>query len=62
MGSKMAEFHQEPGRDETPDEAESAILKGLRYLCLEARLADRRLLAETIARALREYARQINRR
>jgi hypothetical protein len=53
----MAEIYQEPGRDETPDEAESSILKGLRYLCLEARLADLRSLAETIDRALREYAR-----
>ena len=53
----MTDIYQEPGRDETPAEAESAILKGLRYLCVEARLADLRLLAETIDRALREYAR-----
>jgi hypothetical protein len=52
----MADIYQEPGRDETPDEAESAILKGLRYLCLEARLADLRSLADSIDRALREYA------
>ena len=53
----MANPYKEPGRDETPDEAESAILKGLRYLCLEARLADLRSLSDTIDRALREYAR-----
>lgn len=52
----MADIYQEPGRDETPGEAESAILKGLSYLCLEARLADLRSLAETIDRALRDYA------
>ena len=53
----MADPYLEPGRDETPDEAESAILKGLRYLCLEARLAGLESLAETIDRALIEYAR-----
>ena len=53
----MVESYQEPGHDETPDEAELAILKGLGYLCLEARLAGLESLAETIDRALIEYAR-----
>jgi hypothetical protein len=53
----MSDIYEDPGRDETSEEAESAILSGLRYLRLEARLANLRLLEETIDRALREYVR-----
>lgn len=44
------------GSDQTPEEVEKAILEGLRYLEREARAAGLKKLAETIARALNDYA------
>ena len=47
-----------PGSDQTPEEVERAILEGLRYLEREARAARLTKLAETIGRALKDYATQ----
>ena len=46
------------GSDLTPEEVEGAILVGLRYLEREARTARLTKLAETIGRALKDYATQ----
>ena len=44
-----------PHTDETKEEAEVAILKGLRYLELEAKIAELRKLATTINRGVVDY-------